>query len=47
MKAGEHAAKILKLSELILRLLAARKYAEIIPLLDQINDHAYDIQTEK
>jgi len=44
MKAEEHAAKIRKLSDLILRFLAAQKYAEIIPLLDQINEHVYDIQ---
>lgn len=47
MSPEEHAVKIRELSNLILRLLAGQKYAEIVELLDSINEHTYDIQTGK
>lgn len=47
MTPEEHAVAIRECSELILRHLAAQKFEEIIPLLDAINGHTYDIQTGK
>jgi len=47
MSPEEHAVKIRECSNLILRLLAAQKYAEIVPLLDAIDEHTLDIQTGK
>lgn len=43
----EHAVKIREYTKLILRLLAGQKYAEIVPLLDEIDNHTFDIQTGK
>lgn len=47
MSPEEHAVKIREATELILRLLAAQKYADIVTVLDVINDHVRDIQTHK
>lgn len=45
MEAEEHAVKIRELTKLILRLLAGQYYAEIVPLLDSIDEHTFAIQT--
>lgn len=45
MKPEEHACKIREYTKLILRLLAAQKYSEIVSLLDAIDEHTFDIQT--
>jgi len=47
MSPEEHAVKIREAADLILRLLAAQKYAEIVVCLDEIKEHTYDIQTKK
>lgn len=47
MTPEEHAVKIRELTKLILRFLAGQKYAEIVPLLDSIDEHTFDIQTGK
>jgi len=47
MSPAEHAVKIRELTRLILRLLAGRKYAEIVELLDAIDEQTFDIQTGK
>jgi len=47
MTPEDHAVRIRDLSKLILRLLAAQKYAEIILLLDKIDEETFDIQTGK
>lgn len=47
MTKEEHAAKIREYTKLILRLLAGQKYAEIIPLLDGIEEHARHIVIDR
>jgi len=47
MTKEEHAVKIREATNLILRCLAAQRFAEIVPLLDEINEHTLDIQTGK
>ena len=47
MTPAEHAVKIREATHLILRLLAAQRYAEIVELLDAIEGHTFDIQTGK
>lgn len=43
MTAEEHAVEIRRASDMILRLLAAQKFAEIVTILDHINNQANDI----
>lgn len=47
MSPEEHACRIREISDMILRLIASQKYAEIVLLLEEINSHTYDIQTGK
>lgn len=47
MTPEEHAVKIRECTKQILRWLAAQNYAEIVPLLDVIDEHTLDIQTGK
>lgn len=47
MSPEEHAVKIREYTKLILRLLAGQKYAEIVSILDDIDEHTFDIQTGK
>ncbi|KKK80431.1 hypothetical protein LCGC14_2823550 [marine sediment metagenome] len=44
MSPEEHAARIIEHTDLVLKLLAAQKYAEAVEVLQIIHNQAYDIQ---